>query len=246
MNRTPAPVVFRPTLCFLLLLVLGGVPMALAEPVGKAEEVTGEVILIRGEHPPRPLKQGEALLAKDEVRTGKGGRVAIALPDGSRLELDENGRLRLARYLLRPQPEGLFDLWMGHLRALVGDLFSRKEESFRVRTPNAVLGVQGTDFEVRVAAEETRVEVRKGRVALANRDPRISGRVIVAAGEFSLVRKGRPPTKPRPLPAGWFGARAEGTGGAPRRAPPSGNPATRAPIPGVERASFDVPSLKSP
>jgi hypothetical protein len=132
----------------------------------------------------------------DTVRTKPASRLEIALRDGSRLSLDENTRLVLAHYAVEARPRGLIQVLRGRLRSLVGRVFSSRKESFRVRTPTAILGVQGTDFTVDALDLLTRVEVFRGLVAVQNVDPAVTGRVLLHANQTSIVRRGEPPTPP--------------------------------------------------
>jgi ferric-dicitrate binding protein FerR (iron transport regulator) len=117
----------------------------------------------------------------------------IQLRDGSRLTLDENTRLALRQYAAETEPDSMIQVFRGRLRAWVGEVFSSREESFRVRTPTAIVGVQGTDFLVASLGLVTRVEVFAGLVSVISSDPNVGGRTLLRPGQFTEVRKGQGP-----------------------------------------------------
>ncbi len=56
----------------------------------------------------------------------------------------------------------------GQVRAVVTDAFSSRKDSFRVKTPTAVVGVQGTDFGLEVLPLVTLLTVYEGVVSARN------------------------------------------------------------------------------
>jgi hypothetical protein len=68
--------------------------------------------------------------------------------------------------------------------------------SFEVRTPIAVTGVAGTGFYITTTDDLTFVLCTENAVRVRNIDDRIVGEVMLHAGEFTLVRRGMPPTAP--------------------------------------------------
>ncbi len=174
-------------LCLLPALVLG------ADAVGKVSKLKGAADVERGGSPARALALGDELFEQDVVRTLVGAMLQIQLRDGSRLSLDENTRLALRQYAAEAKPDSMIQVFRGRLRAWVGDVFSSREESFRVRTPTAIVGVQGTDFLVAAQGQVTRVEVFAGLVSVISSDPAVAGRTLLGPGQFTEVRKGQAP-----------------------------------------------------
>ena len=164
-----------------------------AAVVGEAESVAGAVFLNPDQPEGRDLKQGDSLVTSDTVVTGDDGNAGIRLTDGSQLLVDTNSRMILAEYDVSADPNGVLDLVQGRLRSVVTDTFSRRKNSFRVRTNTAVMGVQGTDFVVYSDLELTLVYVFKGWVEVSNIDPAVKGSVLLGPGQSTEVRKGKPP-----------------------------------------------------
>ena len=176
----------------LLLLLLPILALG-ADAVGQVSKLQGAADVERGGAPAQALSLGDELFEQDVVRTLAGALLEIRLRDGSRLSLDENTRLALSQYAAEAEPDSMIQVFRGRLRAWVGEVFSSREESFRVRTPTAIVGVQGTDFLVAAQGLVTRVEVFEGLVSVISSDPMVAGRTLLRPGQFTEVRRGQGP-----------------------------------------------------
>lgn len=118
----------------------------------------------------KPLQVGEPIPPGAEIETGAGGYVTVQLADGSVLKVQSGTRAQL-EHSNHYEPAGFFAsrlrLLKGRLEALVAHL-TGGEPRFEVKTPQALLGVRGTDFRIAVddAQEVTRSEVLDGAVAV--------------------------------------------------------------------------------
>jgi len=193
----------RPVIFAFLLFVWTA--SAWAAGVGEVTRLVGEADVTRGSAPAQILRVGDAVQAKDVLRTKKDSLLEVSMTDGSRLTLGESSRLEVANYATGDQPDALLDLTRGRLRSFVTDVFSSRSESFRVRTPTAVAGVQGTDFQV-LFNQSTQVLVFKGSVVASSTNPQILERQIVPAGWSVIVEKGKAPEKPKEFSASGFGS----------------------------------------
>jgi ferric-dicitrate binding protein FerR (iron transport regulator) len=136
------------------------------------------------------------LLWRDVVKTEKGGRVRIALSDGSVLNVGSDAELRIIKHDAKRQQTTL-ELLYGRLLATTVRIVKRSGK-FDVRTPVAVAGVVGTQFGLRVDPESTDVVCREGAVRVRNADENVVGEVVLHAGEFTHVERGKPPSPPAP------------------------------------------------
>ena len=156
-----------------------------------------------------PAAKDMSLLWSDVVKTESGGRVRIALSDGSILNIGSDAQLRILPYDARRKQTTL-ELLSGRLLADVVRIAKHKGK-FEVRTPIAVTGVVGTRFGVRSDPESTHVLCRQGTVRVRNADPNVPGEVVLLAGEFTHVERGKPPTTPAPAPPEQFREGEEAT-----------------------------------
>ncbi len=120
------------------------------------------------------VDRGDRLCTEDTVRVQRNGRALVDLPDGSTLRLDGNTSFRL------PEPEGgtgtLVDLIRGAIHVI-----SRDPRSLSFRTPFMNAGLEGTEFDLRVAEERTTVAVLEGQVLATG----TNGTIHVPSGQVA-------------------------------------------------------------
>ena len=113
---------------------------------------------------------GAVLPEGSEVATGAGGFVTLATPDGSRLSLPSNSRVRLTasrRYLIDGTVDFDVEVLSGKAEAKAAP--QKPGNGFRLRTPVAVTAVRGTGFRVGWTGEQgtSLTEVTEGEVGVA-------------------------------------------------------------------------------
>ena len=163
-------------MALILSVVLGIVGKAAAEQ-GMISEVAGQVEIGRG-NPPAFTKAvaGDRVNPGDTVRTGKQGRVELRLAAGT-VRLYENSLLRIPA-----NPAAGHQLEMERGRSIFDIIKASVRDRFEVRTPEVVVSVKGTRFEVNLVGELAEVAVFRGIVGVRAPD---------AALEFeTLVREG--------------------------------------------------------
>lgn len=149
----------------------------------------------------RAVRAGDAVPPGSLVRTAANGYVTVQLADGSvlRIQADTEARLDAARQY---EQAGFFaSVWevlRGRVEALVTHM-TGGEPRFQVKTPQAVLGVRGTEFRVDADAArgQTRSETLTGAVAVQGG----RGETLMRAGFGTVTQAGSAPSTPRPLPA---------------------------------------------
>jgi len=127
------------------------------------------------------------------LRTGSRSSAEIVQHEAAaRFTISAKTTVRLAS----DRPGVLLEVDRGRLRAIFDKLVGEDTGERLVVTPSAVLAVRGTEYGVEVAKSgETRVVVFSGEVEvvdLAHSGPA----VVVAAGQYSTVRRGHAPGKP--------------------------------------------------
>lgn len=135
---------------------------ALSPPPALAAEAVGEVTHFRGDGtaaggaPERSLALGVAIHMGDTIRTDASTRVEIVFADGTRLTLGDDSSLTVDRFVYggaMAPGEVLLSLTAGVFRAVTGEVAKLTGAPFRVRTPAATIGVRGTEFWGRQAAD---------------------------------------------------------------------------------------------
>ncbi len=138
---------------------------------GSVAAMQGDVYIRTGEG---DLKIGPEFILQqgDEIVTGSNAHLELALQGGSRIRLGAD-----SAFIATQMKDGFsFSLVFGKYMAKVRQLRKRR---FRVRTPEAVCGVRGTEFEVERTTSGTTVVVRSGVVEVT---PRGGKAVMVRAG----------------------------------------------------------------
>lgn len=135
---------------------------------GKVVAMAGQVTFTQANGEPMIAEIGAKLSEGTQIETGNAGFLSIALPDGSRLTLPSNSRLklaklRMARFTHSPRTELL--LIHGHVESRVAPL-NTNQGKFEVRTPVSVAGVRGTHFRVGYEDGKATTEVLNGEVVV--------------------------------------------------------------------------------
>jgi len=142
-----------PMLCRSVLAVaaLAGCAVAAhAADIGQVKIAKGQVTIER-QGKSTPAAVGARLLVADIVKSGADGSVGITMDDDSLLSAGPNSALSLDNYAFDSTTnQGRLDtsLNKGTLSVISGRIAKQTPDAMTVRTPNAILGVRGTEFVV--------------------------------------------------------------------------------------------------
>ncbi len=191
-----APFTFGASLLLAALLLPSvAVPQADSPVAGHIIALVPEDTVVR-ERQAIPATKDMELLWLDVVKTDRAGRLRITLTDGSVLSLSSDAQLQIIQHDARRQ-RTILQLLYGRLLASAMRI-GKSNGRFDVNTPTAVVGVLGTQFGVKVDPESTDVLCKEGSVRIRNADTSIAGEVVLRAGEFTHVERGKPPSPPAP------------------------------------------------
>jgi hypothetical protein len=173
------------------------IPVALL----KARSVPGTVVNSVGSStlsavgaPPVPLQAGTSIAPGMEIRTGPQSYVTLQLADGSVLRLQPSSVVQLERSK-HYEAAGFFasklKLLKGRIEALVAHL-TGGEPRFEIQTPQAVMGVRGTEFRTTVSPDQgqTQGEVLQGAVAVGIGRAAPAGMPVMLAGYGTRIDAG--------------------------------------------------------
>jgi hypothetical protein len=165
--------------------------------VGRASRVIPKANLKRAAKTMR-LQQNDAVAENDRVSTAAGGRTRLVLSDGSLINVGSSSELVVH------SPSGSstatsIDLHYGRLRAWVAT--RTNGVAFEIRANTAVAGVLGTTLFIEATRDITRVAnlstEPNSRVRVTSANPAITGEVVLAPGEGTVVTANRLPSPPR-------------------------------------------------
>ncbi len=154
-----------------ILAALGAAPLRAAVPVGEVTLTIGQALSIPASGVPLTLQRGSKVHAGDRIETAEGGHVHIRFVDGAMVSVRPTSRLVVEEYQYNAaqvaQSSVKFRLEKGVTRAISGAAAEGARERFRLNTPLVAIGVRGTDFVVRTAANQTVAAVNQGAIVMA-------------------------------------------------------------------------------
>jgi hypothetical protein len=147
-------------------------------------------------------KAKEELDWNDLLKTESSGRMRAGLKDGSILSVGSDSELRIVQHDSTSQQTSL-ELDFGKVRSQVVKV-TKPGGKFEMKTPNAVIGVIGTDFFVGYEANKTTVICYKGQVSVtptgdahatnnSGKSNSTSNAITVAAGQMVVITSEIPP-----------------------------------------------------
>jgi hypothetical protein len=144
---------------------------AASEAVGEVSLAIGVSRVVSGEGRAQPISRAMPVHAGDRIETERGGHIHVRFNDGAYVAVRPGSRLTIESYQYdasRPQDSTIrFRLEQGVVRAVSGKGAEAARERFRLNTPIAAIGVQGTDFVVATEPDRVRVAVHSGAIVLA-------------------------------------------------------------------------------
>jgi hypothetical protein len=154
--------VLKSLLSILLSLLLAATPLFAAPDNQTAGEV--KALIPSASRNAQPVKVKDSLAWNDLLQTDAQGRLRAGLTDGSILSLGSNSELKVMEHDAVSQQTSI-EMNYGKLRNQVVKI-TKPNGKYEVKTPNAVIGVIGTDFYVGYLNNQTTVICYVGKVAV--------------------------------------------------------------------------------
>jgi hypothetical protein len=183
---------------------------ALCAPAGGQNAGQISAMIPSATHNDKPAKVHDDLLWNDQLKTEQKGRLRAGLADGSILSLGSNSELRVVQHDAASQQTSL-EMDFGKVRSKVVKV-TQPNGKFEMKTPNAVIGVIGTDFYVSYETNKTTVICYTGKVwvtplgdakVVKNSGQAAENQIIVSAGQMVVISSVLPPAgfQPETTPA---------------------------------------------
>ena len=187
-------------LSILLSVLMAATPLFAAS----ADQTAGEVkaLIPAASRNAQSVKVKDSLAWNDLLQTNAQGRLRAGLTDGSILSLGSNSELKVVQHDATTQQTSM-ELNYGKLRNQVVKI-TKPDGKYEVKTPNAVIGVIGTDFYVGYSGNQTTVICYVGKVAITpgagakvlqsdNAAPGSTNAVTLTAGQMVVIGPDVPP-----------------------------------------------------
>lgn len=148
----------------------------------------------------KPAKVKDDLAWNDLLKTEQKGRLRAGLTDGSILSLGSNSELRVVQHDAASQQTSL-EMNLGKVRSKVVKV-TQPGGKFEMKTPNAVIGVIGTDFYVSYDSNKTTVICYTGKVSVTpigdakvarNSGESNQDQILVSGGQMVVISSEIPP-----------------------------------------------------
>ena len=174
-----------------MIRLLAAVALAAALPL--AAYANGVVQSMKGDVKAGPVGQTARTVAVDQrltpgtaVVTGADAQAVLRFDDGQQVVLNQNTEFRIVDFRYEASDpkvdRTVFELIKGALRMASGAIIGRNRQAVALRTPQATIGIRGTDFMVALV-NPAYISVLQGAVTATN----AAGTVAFGAGTFGSV-----------------------------------------------------------
>lgn len=137
--------------CLAMAIVLPCLAMGEGLPIGKTKTAKGDVVIVR-EGKEVPVHIGSGIYRKDTIQTGEGSSVGIIFEDNTILSLGPKSTVVIEEYIFAPE-KGVLSMVARILRGtatyLSGIIGKQSPGSVKFHTPDATIGIRGTQFLVK-------------------------------------------------------------------------------------------------
>ena len=126
-------------------------------PIGKTKTGKGDIVVIRSGKE-IPINIGDKLYQKDIIRTGADSSVGIIFEDNTILSLGPKSEIVIDEYVFAPE-KGMLSMITrmvkGTASYISGIIGRQSPESVKFQTPDATIGIRGTEFLVKVKDDQS-------------------------------------------------------------------------------------------
>lgn len=180
--------------------------------VGYVYEATGEISISTGSNNSIRATKNTEIQPDSIINTGAQSRAVLKFDDGQMATLQSNSTFQVNEYIYEPgQPEKnniVFSKLKGGMRFITGVIGQSNHNAFKLTTPNATIGIRGTEFMLAMLDGALYGQVSSGSISVTN----ASGTATFSSGQSILVESSNSLPKmisEADLPLGIFDQLAE-------------------------------------
>jgi hypothetical protein len=183
--------------CVALLVVIFYAAVALAAgPAGTVTHLSGPLLAKKADGSMKSLSRNSVVEQGDTLITEKRTYARIKFNDGSEVTLRPDSQFKVESFSYdqaKPKEDkAFFALVKGSLRTITGQVGKRGvPDSYKMKTPPAVIGIRGTIFEVKICAgncaglpDGVYFFVPDGNITVSN----AAGTQVVGAGQYAYAQ----------------------------------------------------------
>jgi hypothetical protein len=154
---------------------------------GSIYVVSGKVFVAQGKNPAHRVTDHEAIVSDTLVNTGENSTALLKFEDGQVVTMQSNSTFHVREYRYDANKiensNIVFSMLKGGMRFATGLIGKLRRQAFRLATPNATIGIRGTDFMVAMADKSMYSQVLTGKITMTN----AAGMKVVSAGQSAVV-----------------------------------------------------------
>ena len=170
-----------------VLFFLALAPVSAWASSGYFYDASGSVSVAIGNNAPRPAQQNDTVISGMLIRTGDNSHAVLKFEDGEVISMQANSTLLVREYIYVPkqvnQSNMVFSMFKGGMRFVTGLIGQLNPKGFRLATPQATIGIHGTDFFAVLTNDGLYSQVSSGSISLTN----AAGMSVSKAGDTALT-----------------------------------------------------------
>lgn len=175
----------------LALALAPAISSAAQEAGSRVYVVRGNVFVTQGKNPAHRVINSEPVVADTFINTGDNSAALVRFEDGQVVTMQASSLFQVGDYRYDTKEAQnsniVFSLFKGGARFLTGLIGQQNKRAFKLLTPNATIGVRGTDFMLTMGDKATYGQVLTGSVGMTN----AAGTQVLGAGQSAIVASSR-------------------------------------------------------
>lgn len=154
---------------------------------GYVSDAAGDVSVAVGKAEAQPAKKNDAIVSGAVINTGDKSHAVLKFEDGQVVVMQANSSFHVREYSYDPKQVEksniFFAMLKGGMRFVTGLIGQHNKTAFRLGTPNATIGIRGTDFMVAMGNSPMYSQVMSGSIGMTN----AAGTTVFTAGQAAVV-----------------------------------------------------------
>jgi len=149
--------------------------------------VKGNVYVAQGKKPAHRVSNNEIIVSDTVITTVDNSAALLKFEDGQIVTMQSNSTFRVREYRYDASKAEnssiIFSMIKGGMRFVTGLIGQQRKQAFRLLTPNATLGIRGTEFMVAMVDKSLYSQVQSGKISMTN----AAGVTVLGAGQSAVV-----------------------------------------------------------
>ena len=147
----------------------------------------GKVYVTQGKHISHRVINDEVIVSDTVISTDDNSAALLKFEDGQIVTMQANSTFRVREYRYDAKKAEnssiIFSMLKGGMRFVTGLIGQQRKQAFRLLTPNATLGIRGTEFMVTMVGNSMYSQVQSGKISMTN----AAGVTVLGTGQSAVV-----------------------------------------------------------